>query len=578
MKLYIKVLTTIFLCFALYVVWTEFQLPSVLSNGSAVFMDELANLPDADLRAEAEEFAARGDYTSAIGLLDYIIEQNLPDKFAAEQKREEYLQEIEKKDSPLGRLYRVAYGFGTGRVEDVESLLGSTAGDLFLWGDIRDLVNQVVFEDKTDPLIVTLSAIGVGITVFPQADVVASLAKAARKCGAFSISMMEIFKKFSSSMKFTEIVKLEKFREIFMPIYELCKNSKTWTHFTSMLRACNNIVHVKTLTKISASAPKNAEALGQIFAAAFKLGPVKGTQIIEFFNNYGQKGLERMHQVLRKGARGIDMLLRNPWAGKGTITKGVLTMTKSMKLLEKAFPLPMKYAKELILKYPMMARFAKYSLFGCIVLSIIGTWGGLLKNFRQKPRDKADDILARSPSAGIKISFILIALVLSASGLLAFFTPNIPVDTALAENYGHYVEDSNTANTFSFRLLITLTVVISILLFIYHKLYRRTEILVKQILAKKISSNEKLTLLKNLDIYFDLPLYIGLGVTILGFIIITLGGLVEARAIAYTATLLGIISAVLMRLKLLKPAQDTLVETKEYREAIKDNSATNNEF
>jgi len=76
---------------------------------------------------------------------------------------------------------------------------------------------------------------------------------------------------------------------------------------------------------------------------------------------------------------------------------------------------------------------------------------------------------------------------------------------------------------------------------------------------RNCDSAGKLKLIENLDIFFDLPLYLGLGATILAFIIITLGDLGQARILAYGATLVGIIFAVIMRLTLLKPARERLL-------------------
>lgn len=70
----------------------------------------------------------------------------------------------------------------------------------------------------------------------------------------------------------------------------------------------------------------------------------------------------------------------------------------------------------------------------------------------------------------------------------------------------------------------------------------------------------KLKRLENLDIFFDLPLYCGLAVTIFSFILISSFGAGIARFLAYSSTLVGIIVAVIIRVYLLYPFRERLIK------------------
>lgn len=96
--------------------------------------------------------------------------------------------------SPGNVAYRFAAGFVTGRADDMASLGGTVAGDLTLYGDIRDVVREggrLASGGEADSLILGLSAAGIAITAATYATAGAaaparaglSMVKAARKAG-----------------------------------------------------------------------------------------------------------------------------------------------------------------------------------------------------------------------------------------------------------------------------------------------------------------------------------------------------------------------------------------------------------
>ncbi|HLZ05628.1 MAG TPA: hypothetical protein VKR55_26190 [Bradyrhizobium sp.] len=62
---------------------------------------------------------------------------------------------------------RFATGFVTGSADDVGSLSGTVAGDLFVWGDVRDVVREskhLAMGEQTDRLVLGLAAAGLAVT------------------------------------------------------------------------------------------------------------------------------------------------------------------------------------------------------------------------------------------------------------------------------------------------------------------------------------------------------------------------------------------------------------------------------
>jgi hypothetical protein len=94
--------------------------------------------------------------------------------------------------APASVAKRFATGLVTGQADDVASLSGTVAGDLFVFGDIRDAVREgkhLVMGEETDRLVLGLAAAGLAVTAATYvsagtaAPVRAGLVKDARKVG-----------------------------------------------------------------------------------------------------------------------------------------------------------------------------------------------------------------------------------------------------------------------------------------------------------------------------------------------------------------------------------------------------------
>jgi hypothetical protein len=97
-------------------------------------------------------------------------------------------------------LQSFAYGLVEGEPNDTASLAGTTLGDLFVFGDIRDAVREgsrLATGEKADTLVLGLACVGLAITAGTYATFGAeapariglSLAKAARKTGRLSADL-----------------------------------------------------------------------------------------------------------------------------------------------------------------------------------------------------------------------------------------------------------------------------------------------------------------------------------------------------------------------------------------------------
>ncbi|WOH85374.1 hypothetical protein RX327_25130 [Bradyrhizobium sp. BEA-2-5] len=165
----------------------DIRLNSVLRNNPALISDNIeAALAsgDADLAASFVELAGEKN----IALSDDLTKR--VDDARAEQS------------SGVHFAKGFATGLVTGNADDVASLSGTVAGDLFVFGDIRDVVREskhLAMGEDTDRLVLGLAAAGLAVTAATYVSVGGAapvragltLVKDARKAGRLSEGMIE---------------------------------------------------------------------------------------------------------------------------------------------------------------------------------------------------------------------------------------------------------------------------------------------------------------------------------------------------------------------------------------------------
>lgn len=149
----------------------------------------LAGLPDYDYVVEAERLRAGERFSEALLVAEAGIAAS-GDGYAPRLLELKTRIEAER-DDWMRRLSEVARGAATGSGDSVEALTGAVTADLFVFGDVRDLVIQGGHRlrgEQVDEVIVALSAVGVLLTAAPALDFGAALLKFARKLGALTES------------------------------------------------------------------------------------------------------------------------------------------------------------------------------------------------------------------------------------------------------------------------------------------------------------------------------------------------------------------------------------------------------
>ncbi|MGY3534795.1 hypothetical protein [Bradyrhizobium sp. USDA 4452] len=165
----------------------DLRLNSVLRNNPALISDNI------------EAALAAGDADLATSFVALASEQNIA--LSTElTKRVDNAREEQSSTTHFAKGF--ATGLVTGNADDVASLSGTVAGDLFVFGDVRDVVREgkhLVMGEDTDQLVLGLAAAGLAVTAATYVSVggVAplraglTLVKDTRKAGRLSEGMIE---------------------------------------------------------------------------------------------------------------------------------------------------------------------------------------------------------------------------------------------------------------------------------------------------------------------------------------------------------------------------------------------------
>lgn len=148
---------------------------------------------------EIESALAAGDAELAASFLDLARDRGvvMPDHLI-----EQVTSANAASASALRAVGQFAHGFVVGEPDDMAGLVGTVAGDLFVFGDVRDAVREGVrfaSGEKADELILGLACVGIAVTAGTYATLAAgtparaglSLMKAARKSGRIGTEMAE---------------------------------------------------------------------------------------------------------------------------------------------------------------------------------------------------------------------------------------------------------------------------------------------------------------------------------------------------------------------------------------------------
>ena len=170
--------------------------PAELS--SLQFNSALRNNPGL-IRDNMEAALAAGDADLAGSFAELARDRDV----ALDEELSKRVSEAVAEDNSSGQFAkRFATGLVTGNADDIASLSGTVAGDLFVWGDIRDMVREgkhLALGEETDHLILGLATVGLAVTAVTYVSVGGAaplragltLVKDTRKVGRLSEGLVQ---------------------------------------------------------------------------------------------------------------------------------------------------------------------------------------------------------------------------------------------------------------------------------------------------------------------------------------------------------------------------------------------------
>jgi len=347
-------------------------------------------------------------------------------------------------------------------------------------------------------------------------------------------------------------------QESVMPVYQLARQCKSWAEFALLLRSAESVDQVKILTRVASSAPRSARKLALLLALSDAQEVDLGARCIAFVMQHGQRGLDNLYAALRKGPAGLVLVLGHPALPAAALNQ---SPPPASPLFGAALG---RWWQEQVTPWGAVAVWAKYltvTLLCGLIMALLIPW----RLFRDKFVNVTP--LANAPAERVRgIYWLGIVLSAIALGLLLVLPAVAPPPGAAGEGSETGGAGGGAAAAAGVReqnQTASLLILLAVILIVQGTCWWLARRKLREIeFDGSADPALKLKRLENLDIFFDLPLYCGLALTILAFILITTFGAGVSRFLAYSATFVGIVFSVVLRVGSVYPLREKLLNRK----------------
>ncbi len=196
-------------------------------------------------------------------------------------------------------------GATSGEPFDLPSMLGSLSLDLFIIGDIRDLVVQGYKElryDQGDTIILALSAVGLATTLLPEIDWAPSMIKGFRRTGNLTEGFSRSLKKQS-----VNVVQTGKFSGLTSVVTDFGKAAKRLGPgpLRTVMKSLNSSADLKRISNAAAIDPTAAFAISSLIGKeGVKLISISGKNVSKLASKI--KIPSRFFKIVNKGTGSIS--------------------------------------------------------------------------------------------------------------------------------------------------------------------------------------------------------------------------------------------------------------------------------
>jgi hypothetical protein len=547
-----KMLRVLIIVALVTVLYALLQLPDPLADRPE---SEYVTLNDADYAEAASLAWNAGLRGEAVLLIDYSIEQQLPSDDACLRLREGYLTTMQKDLTASGKLQMLGLLTVPTDANWFDSLSGNSVADYFIYGaGANDVLPPAA---AADPFLNAAQGAQSLVHAFPPLGPAIKLCIAARSQGVLNRGLAQ---QLTDAFQFVRAaasptLAVGAAQESIMPVYQLARQCKTWAEFAVLLRNAGSVDQIKALTRIAGGSPRSARRLAQILLVAGDRGPEANARALGFVLQHGAKGFDALHAALRKGPKGVALLAKHPALPVAQLN----AVRHPAPFLLGESGLALWRAEQV--RHGWGATFVKYA----VIAVLCGTIFVLLlprRLFREKFLPVTP--LARVSEEQVGGIYWAIIVLAAISVCLLLVLPAITPASTLDENAG-VVPGGTGAVATSFvekNQALSLVILFSVIMIVQGACLWIARRKIREVEQDAAEPALKLRRLENLDIFFDLPLYCGLALTIFAFILISTFGAGVSRFLAYSATFIGIIFAVILRVGHLYPLREKLINQK----------------
>lgn len=273
--------------------------PHILIPAIGTPLQRLEALPDYDYLSEIRALQSDKRLMEAEQLADFVLaECDVATRSEVERLRNDI---HENRTAFWNRTWRVVKGAAWGEGHSVEELGGSIASDMFLYGDVRDLVKQGYYKitgKETDPVVAALAGLGLATELVDAADWAPAVLKSFRKVGALT-------KKFSGFLE-SSCRKSVKARKLVPELADSFQNLKRLGDATGISRAATIMKHVDDADDLTAVA-RLAEKAPEAVTTAIRTEGKEGLSLAKRLSKEAN-GAETLALAAKKGPNGFALV------------------------------------------------------------------------------------------------------------------------------------------------------------------------------------------------------------------------------------------------------------------------------
>jgi len=514
--------------------------------------EKLAAMPDFDYLSQGKLMWKDSKHNQALALFS-IASGISPSSKSALNATKTALAELKAQPSALNNLKQIGHSSQVNH-NSWDNQQAQSLVEFFNEANIKKLSKELLFDSNNfNKFLVALNKVDNIVEVIPKSKQAFELLKVAESTKILTDELKnEITDAINAYNKSQEInpALLEEVLNKTTPVLQLMKSCKNWADFSALLSQVKSSRHLSILLNLADPGTQPAPQLtqlAQLITAANENAELK-MSILGYVNDNGSVGLQNLYKAIQKGPVGIQTLIRNPSVKISPLNTKTITTNDPVKI----------WWIKMIKSEALAMEAVRYVLMSLAICAII--------LFGVQPQHLSRVLLVKDPeNANVsKITGQLFLVIFAIFAISFIFNTILGGDAAPATTTGPSQGQMSAATMQPQENVLTGMSILSlvIIVFMQFTVYAKAISELKKIKELTGTAKLKLQQLKHADIFFDLPIYLGLLGTVSSFVIMLFDP-GASRIVAYTSTIIGIIFSASLRIFYVYPFQKDLTNETE---------------